>query len=201
MSKDKNVDELHVLHPLITESRWLFGPEYDTAEYTSNRQLQTVVKSLFNGKIKEGHGVNLQKRPDLVVLSDDSTVSITGTEDFSKETDLVVINKVLIIELKRGGFEIKREERNQAQNYIEDLMALGVNAPSYNAFVVGDSVSTTLQRHSYVGDNKEGSIYVTTFSQLVDTAEKRMFGLRKKLSTMYDDIPGMDLYLQSKLKL
>ena len=201
LSKDKNVDELHVLHPLITESRWLFGPEYDTAEYTSNRQLQTVVKSLFNGKIKEGHGVNLQKRPDLVVLSDDSTVSITGTEDFSKETDLVVINKVLIIELKRGGFEIKREERNQAQNYIEDLMALGVNAPSYNAFVVGDSVSTTLQRHSYVGDNKEGSIYVTTFSQLVDTAEKRMFGLRKKLSTMYDDIPGMDLYLQSKLKL
>ena len=201
LSKDKNVDELHVLHPLVTESRWLFGPECDTAEYTSNRQLQTVMKTLFNGKIKCGHNINLQKRPDIVVLADNSTVSITGTEDFSSETDLIVINKVLIVELKRGGFEIKRDERNQAQNYIEDLMALGVNASSYCAFVVGDSVSNTLQKHSYVGENKEGSIFVTTFSQLVDTAEKRMFGLRKKLSTMYDEVPGMDLYLQTKLKI
>lgn len=201
LSKDKNVDELHVLHPLITESRWLFGPEYDTAEYTSNRQLQTVVKNLFKGRIKENHGVNLHKRPDIVILADESTVSITGTEDFSRETDLVVVNKVLIIELKRGGFQIKKEERNQVQNYIEELMALGIKASSFNAFVVGDTIAETIQRHSYVGDNKEGSVYVTTFSQLVDTAEKRMFGLRKKLSTMYDDIPGMDLYLQTKLKM
>lgn len=54
LSKDKAVDELHILHPLVTESRWLFGPEYDTAEYTSNRQLQTVMKQLFNGKAKKG---------------------------------------------------------------------------------------------------------------------------------------------------
>lgn len=199
LSKDKAVDELHILHPLVTESRWLFGPEYDTAEYTSNRQLQTVMKQLFNGKAKEGHDINLQKRPDIVVLADDSTVSVTGTEDFSSDSDLVIVGKVLIIELKRGGFEIKRDERNQAQNYIEDLITLGINASSYSAFVVGDSISTTLQRHSTIGDN--GNIYVTTFSQLVDTAEKRMFGLRQKLSTMYDDMPGMDLYLQIKLKI
>ena len=194
LSQDKSVDELKVLHPLVTESRWLFGPEYDTAEYTSNRQLQTVVKLLFKEKIKDNHGVNLKKRPDLVILSDDSTVSITGTEDFSKETNLIVISKVLIIELKRGGFEIKRNERNQAQNYIEDLMALGIKAPSFNAFVVGASISDNLQRKSHVGDNNEGCIYVTTFNQLVDTAERRMFGLRNKLSSMYDDVPGMELY-------
>lgn len=122
---------------------------------------------MFNGKIKENHGVNLQKRPDIVILADESTVSITGTEDFSRETDLVVVNKVLIIELKRGGFQIKKDERNQAQNYIEELMALGIKASSFNAFVVGDTFANTLQRHSSVGDNKEGSVYVTTFSQLV----------------------------------
>lgn len=49
LSKDKSADELHVLHPLVTESRWLSGPEYDTAEYTSNRQLQAVMKTLFGG--------------------------------------------------------------------------------------------------------------------------------------------------------
>jgi hypothetical protein len=199
LSKDKTTDELHVLHPLITESRWLFGPEYDTAEYTSNRQLQTVIKTLFNGKIKDDHGVNLKKRPDLVILADDFTVSVTGTEDFSSETGLVSVNKVLIIELKRGGFEIGREERTQASNYIEDLMASDINASSYNAFVIGDSVATNVQRHSTVGNS--GNIYVTTFSQLVDTAERRMFGLRDKLSAMYDDVPGMELYLQTKMTL
>lgn len=201
LSPDKNVDELHILHPLITESRWLFGPEYDSSEYTSNRQLQTVVKDLFKGRIDTTKNVNLQKRPDIVVLSDNSTVSITGTESFDRETDLIVVDKVLIIELKRGGFEIKREERNQAQGYIEDLLTLGFTQTFFSAYVVGDSIADNVQRRSSVGSNKEGQICVTTFSQLVDTAEKRMFGLRKKLSTMYEEVPGMDLYLQTKMNL
>ena len=42
------IDELKVLHPLVTEARWLFGPEFDSPEYTSNRQLRTVVKKIFD---------------------------------------------------------------------------------------------------------------------------------------------------------
>lgn len=202
LSGDKTVDELHILHPLVTESRWLFGPEYDTPEYTSNRQIQTVVKGLFKGRLDNNiEGVNIYKRPDIVVLADNTSVSITGTELFAKDTDLVTVNNILIIELKRGGFEIKRDERNQAQGYIEDLMALGFNTAYYNAFVVGDTIADGVQRRSYVGDNKQGSIFVTTFMQLVDTAEKRMFGLRNKLSAMYDEVPGMELYRQTKLNL
>lgn len=199
LSKDKNVDELHILHPLVTESRWLFGPEYDTPEYTSNRQIQSVVKDLFKAKIIN-NDVKINKRPDIVVLSDKSSVSITGTEDFADETGLVIINKVLIIELKRGGFEIKSEERNQAQGYIESLLALGFESTVFHAFVVGDSIAKGLQKSVFIGENKQGSINVTTFDQLVDTAEKRMFGLRNKLSSMYDDVPGMELYKQTKLK-
>lgn len=200
LSKDKNVDELHILHPLVTESRWLFGPEYDTPEYTSNRQLQTVVKDLFKTKINNKNEVKINKRPDIVVLSDKSTVSMTGTEDFTDDTSLVIISKVLIIELKRGGFEIKSEERNQAQGYIENLLALGFESTVFHAFVVGDSIAKGLQRSAFIGENKQGSVYVTTFDQLVDTAKKRMFGLRNKLSSMYDDVPGMELYKQTKLK-
>lgn len=32
LSEDPNTDELHVLHPLVTESRWVFGPEFDSSE-------------------------------------------------------------------------------------------------------------------------------------------------------------------------
>lgn len=204
LSKDKTIDELHVLHPLISESRWLFGPEYDSAEYTFNRQMQTVIKQLFNKKANSIKTININKRPDIVVLADNSTFSLTGTEAYSTESDLVEIDKVLIIELKRGGFELKRDERNQVQGYVEDLYSLGYSNASITAFVVGDTIASELrQSRSMKIENDNGPaarIFVTTFSQLVDTAEKRMFGLRNKLSSMYEEVPGMELYRQTTLK-
>mgnify|MGYP000872146546 CR=1 FL=1 len=94
---------MHILHPLVTEARWLFGPEYDSAEYTSNRQLQSVISTLFKDKAIAKQDINYKKRPDIVCLAD-STIAITGIEDFSTDTELSTVNKILIIELKRGGF-------------------------------------------------------------------------------------------------
>jgi len=205
LSKDKDVDELHVLHPLVTGARWLFGPEFESAEYSSNRQLQTAVEIVFKKKISKDVFKNHKKRPDIVVLND-STVSITGTESFDNDSNLSTVNKVLIIELKRGGFQLTREERNQAQGYVEDLMSCGqlIETPYIEAFVVGESFSEKIQPISTVKNENNvemGKIRITTFSQLVDTAEKRLFGLRKKLSDRYDDVPGMELYKQQEKQL
>jgi len=197
LSTDSTIDELQILHPLVTEARWLFGPEYDSAEYTSNRQLQTIIKNLFRKKAIERQNINYKKRPDIVCL-DNSTIAITGTEEFSDETKLSTINKILIIELKRGGFKITREERTQTQDYTEDLLASFPDAKIY-AYVVGDVIGDNVQRITTVGNNEVGKIFVSTFAQLVDTAEKRLFGLREKLRSMYDDIPGMELYEQIPL--
>lgn len=197
LSKEKNIDELHVLHPLVTEARWLFGPEYDSAEYTSNRQLQTVIDSLFSEKPIKREDINYKKRPDIVCL-EKSTMAITGTEEFSDETELSTISKILIIELKRGGFKLTRDERNQAQNYTEDLLSSFLNA-RINAYVVGYEIADNVQRITTVGNNEAGKIFVSSFSQLVDTAERRLFGLRKKLANMYDDVPGMELYQQTQM--
>jgi hypothetical protein len=46
-----------------------------------------------------------------------------------------------------------------------------------------------------------GKIRITTYGQLVDTAEKRLFGLREKLSARYDDIPGMELFRKQGTQL
>jgi hypothetical protein len=96
LSKDSTIDELRILHPLVTEARWLFGPEYDSAEYTSNRQLQTVIKELFKEKSIERQDINYKKRPDIVCL-ENSTMAVTGTDEFSTETDLSTMTKILII--------------------------------------------------------------------------------------------------------
>lgn len=199
LSPDNTVDELHILHPLVTESRWLFGPEYDSAEYVSNKQLQTVVKQLFKKSIIETEDTKINKRPDIVVLANNSTLSVTGIEEFYTDSKLVGIRNILIIELKRGAFKISRDERNQAQGYVEDLLRqFNNNNMLVTAYVVGDSIADNIQPLSTVGEGNRGKIYATTFTQLVDTAERRMFGLREKLSSMYDDIPGMELYRQTK---
>lgn len=47
---DKATEELHTLHPLVLNSRWLFGAQYDSPMFVSNSALTTVVKELFKAE-------------------------------------------------------------------------------------------------------------------------------------------------------
>ncbi|MBR4325884.1 MAG: ATP-binding protein [Bacteroidales bacterium] len=200
LSSDKSTDELHVLHPMITESRWLFGPEYESSEYIFNKQMKTAVAKIFGEDKFIKADINYKKRPDLICLPD-STIGVTGIEDITGDINLFSVRKLLLIELKKGGFKITREERNQAQGYVEDLLASNLGRDcQITAYVVGESVADNLTM-SKVGGNDKGVVYVTTYDQLVDTAERRMFGLRQVIASRYDDVPGMDLYSQVKLSI
>lgn len=205
LAGDNTTDELHVLHPMIAESRWIFGPEYESSEYIFNRQMKTAAIAIFGEDRFQRIDINDRKRPDLIVLPN-STVGITGLEDLPDDSGLVRVRQLLLIELKKGAFKITRDERNQAQGYIEDLAkstVLGGNCRIIG-FVVGDSIADNLASVSEVKDDKNvvlGTLYTTTYSQLVDTAEKRMFGLRTMLADRYEEVPGMDLYKQWKLSL
>ncbi|GMQ78288.1 MAG: hypothetical protein BMS9Abin02_0789 [Anaerolineae bacterium] len=192
LSGDSQVDELKILHPLVTEARWLFGPEFDSAEYTSNRQLHTIVKKIFKIDSDENYFENDRKRPDLFLLSD-STASVTGAEQFNPDTDLVDMRRILIIELKRGGSSLSRDNRDQAVHYVEDFIGCKelTGNPHIFAFVVGETVSGKVVGKQKVGDN--GHVNVTTYAQLVDTAKRRLFNLREKLTERYAGVTGVEL--------
>lgn len=201
LSSEKTTDELHVLHPMIAESRWLFGPEYESSEYIFNRQMRTAVSKIFDEDKLHTVDINYKKRPDLICLPS-STIGVTGIEEMTADLNLAKVRKLLLIELKKGAFKITREERNQAQGYVEDLLASNLgNECQITAYVVGDSIADNLKSPIKVGDGNQGTIYVTTYDQLVDTAERRMFGLRQIIASRYDDIPGMTLYAQAKFSL
>lgn len=206
LGNDKSVDELHVLHPLIASARWIFGPEFDSPEYSSNSQLHTTIEKVFGSKIDKGAFRNYKKRPDIVVKGN-STFSITGTQKIDNESSLNTTDRILIIELKRGGFKLSREERNQAVNYVEDFLSSGTinGSPYISAFVVGETFNEKIQPIQSIKDEngkENGKVQICLFSQIVDTAEARLFNLRKRLNERYDDIPGMELYQkQSKLAI
>lgn len=204
LASDKSVDELHVLHPLIASARWIFGPEFDSPEYSYNNQLHTTVEKVFGKKIDKKSFNNNKKRPDIVVIGQ-STFSIICITDYDTETSISQIKKVLIIELKRGGFKLGREERNQAVGYVEDFMNCGtlINTPYINAFLVGESFSEKVQPIQTIeNENKVemGKVQICLFSQIVDSSERRLFNLRNKLSERYANFTNED-FLSTQKKI
>lgn len=190
-SSDSDVDELKTLHPLVVQAKWLFGPEFDSPLYTSNVSLTNAMNQLFRKKVSKEAFYNFRNRPDIMIV-EDSTISAVCTEDFDDGSHLSTMKRILIIELKRGGFSIGRDEFNQANNYVEDLLNCGYldGTPYINAYVVGHTVDSRIgnSRVRKVGDPERGRVEVVTYGQLVRTAEQRLFKLKEQLNSRYKEI-------------
>ncbi|MGR3909247.1 ATP-binding protein [Burkholderia sp. SR8] len=191
LADDPHTDELHTLHPLILRSRWVFGPEFESQEYCSNATLQTVARELF--KSADAQFINERHRPDIVVLPDKTTWQLTGIESFDpSDPTLTRLQHVLVIELKKGGFELTRKEVNQADGYVQDIASSGAlsGTPYICAWVVGQKVAAGVAREKEVGDGnqKYGRIRATTFGTLVDTANRRLLKMRDVLAARYGDV-------------
>jgi hypothetical protein len=104
------------------------------------------------------------------------------------ESQLVRTRDVLLIELKRGGFSIGREEMNQADGYVQDIFGSGQFTDNVRicAFVVGHEVDAKAAPKKTVGDY--ATIRATTFGALVDTAARRLFGLKQRLNERYGEL-------------
>jgi len=196
LSGDPHADEVHTLHPLITQARWVFGPEFDSPEYSSNISLKNAVEKIFGQETESQAFANHLRRPDLMIRAE-STFSVVATDEIdTEESDLTRIRDVLIIELKRGGFTVTRKEMDQATGYIEDILSCGLvdGAPSIRAFVVGHKLDPKMQTKRTVGNDKDASVVqAVTFGQLVRTANKRLFKLKEKIPAKYEQLTGNEL--------
>lgn len=194
---DPATDELHTLHPLVTQARWLFGPEFDSSEYASNVTLRTAAEKIFGKKVDTSAFVNARQRPDIMVLAD-ATCSIVGTEGFDgSDASLTRIQNVLVIELKKGKSTIARDEMNQASGYVQDFLASGAmdGTPMFRAFVVGHSVDGKVMRDLEIKDEGvlRGRVQATTYGQLTRSAHQRLFRLKDRIPARYEDVSGADL--------
>ncbi len=194
---DPNTDELHTLHPLVTQARWLFGPEFDSHEYASNVTLRTAAEKIFGKNVDAKAFLNSSQRPDLVVTAD-ATCSIVGTETFdSYDQNLTRIQNVLIIELKKGKSSIGREEMNQADGYVQDFLSSGAmdGTPMFRAYVVGFEIKAKTSTEKEIKEDGvlRGRVVATTYGQLTRSAHHRFFKLKEKIPTRYDNVSGVDL--------
>lgn len=192
---DPDADELHTIHPLVTQARWLFGPEYESPLYSSNVTIRKAAEKVFKKKIDVKAIVNPKKRPDLIFLKD-ATMSLVATEDdFAESPNVLRLKNLLLIELKKGDATIRRDAMRQAENYVDDLLNCKLldGPPFIHAFVVGHKVDGNVRRITVGNDPIVGRIEPCSFGQLVRTARTRLFNLQNHISERYENVPGLEL--------
>lgn len=193
LSKDPSVDEVSTIHPLVSQARWLFGPEFESPLFAWNITIRRVVEKLWGKSVPPTAFVNPKNRPDLVFL-EDRTVAGFAVEspDGSSEAQLVALEHVLLIELKRGGSTIERKEVDQTVGYVEDFLGPNVldGNPKVRAFVVGHEVDARIQKRSL---GERGVVEAVTFERLIRTAGQRLFRLRDQVQDRYDGLEGASL--------
>lgn len=196
--EDAKTDELHTLHPLVLNARWLFGHEYDSPMFTSNSSLATVVKQLFkDNEYDLSELENPRRRPDIVCLKKYSLKAVCTDRPDQSAGGVMKPDQILIIELKRGGFEINAEEVRQAAYYVRQIKKSATIHSSANitAYVVGAVIGDI----DVYNTSESGIVHVVTYGQLVDTANRRLFRLRDQLKEHYDSL-GDESIVEKALK-
>jgi hypothetical protein len=183
-----HVDEVHVIHPLITQARWLFGPEFESPTYASNLTIRKAVQKVFGASVAADAFLNEKKRPDLLFLPD-ATISAVATEDYDVPSGIARLRSVFLVELKKGDATIGRDAMNQADGYVQDILTCGLldGDPYVYAFVVGHRVDEKTLRVKKVGEPERGRIEAHSFSQLVRTANARLFRIRDRVEERYPE--------------
>ena len=124
-----------------------------------------------------------------MVLPDKTSCQLTGIEVFDPaDPTLTQLQNILLIELKKGGFELTRKEVNQAEGYVEDIAASGAvsGTPYICAWVVGQKVAAGVTKDKTLGNYAR--VRATTFGTLVDTANRRLLKLRDVLAIRYGSV-------------
>jgi hypothetical protein len=174
---DRKTDELHQLQPLFGRGLWIFGPEYDSVEFTSNRQMATTVGQLLGGTDAELS----VRRADFVVLPDRS-VSVYAADQF-EDGEVIGVRKVLVIELKRGGSQLTHDEVVQGQRYPLELQAGNavMKDTEFAVYVLGSTVGRTAIETA-IGTNIK--ITPLDYNTILRRAHGRTFNLHRKLSSV-----------------
>lgn len=183
---DPSADELHDLQPLFERGLWIFGPEYESVEFSSNRSLSNVVRTLFRDQDTELS--TPRRRPDFIVLPD-SSIGIYSCDSYGENGEVSGLNKVVILELKRGGFELTRREMRQAEDYEFEIRKSGkiVDSTTVIAFVLGSKLGQDARSTIKKGDPENTFIYPEAYSTVLRRAHARTFNLNEKLRKASDN--------------
>lgn len=170
-----DTDEVQELQPLFGEALWIFGPQFESIEFTSNKGMTKVIRELFKTA-----DTGSRSRPDFVILPD-STVGFYDIPAFDDEHNQCGVDMLVIVELKRPGVPLGHEEKSQVWGYVKELRGKGLISGStrVTGFLLGDRIAP--QESDPLRPSDRTVIRPMLYTAFVGQAEKRMLNLHKRL--------------------
>lgn len=171
--RDERADEVRELQPLIERSLWVFGPEFESIEYTSNRGMSEVIRKLLGT-----HARGSLNRPDFVILEDGS-VGLFARPKYGDGCEVEGVEHLVIVELKRPGIPISMEQKNQAWKYVTELLdqSLIEETTKVTCFVMGSKLAP----RERVREEGSTRIVPLAYDTFIRRAEARMLNLYARL--------------------
>lgn len=174
---NKNIDEVQDLQPLFHRGLWIFGPEYETIEYTSNQGMTQVIQNLFENEEIEGS----RNRPDFAILKD-SSVGLYSFPKYDEEGGEIGTDRLTIVELKKPGVKLGQEEVNQAWKYVKELLDKGLlqKYSRVTCFVLGAELE---QYETERTTKMDGNVIIQplNYDTVMKRAKSRMLNLFEKV--------------------
>jgi len=168
-------DELHDLQPLFERGLWIFGPEFESVDFRSNRGLGEVIGKFLGGADYKPD----KRRPDFVVLPE-SSIGAYSADPYDAGGEISGIRKVAILELKKGGFCVTQKEADQGRDYAKEIRKAGrvQAATEIVVYVLGATLEEGLDSADY-GENTH--IIPMVYQTVLRKAHQRTFNLQKRL--------------------
>jgi len=175
---DKNTKEVQELQPLFEKGLWIFGPEFETIDYTSNVGMTRVVQDLFKRPGEKGS----RNRPDFVILPD-GTCGLYSFPRYDDGNGEVGTDRLVVVELKKPGVPIGEEQKTQCWKYVKELYEKGLlqtKLSTVRCFVLGSEVDC-LENSARKEVNDTVIIQPLQFGTVLERAKSRLLRLHERV--------------------
>lgn len=154
----------------------MFGAQFETIEFTSNRGMTEVIRAIFG----DSKGRGSRNRPDFVALSDTS-VGLYARSSYDGNFDDDGVEHLVIIDLKTTGLAIGSKEKDQVWKYVKELRQRGhIRATTrVDGFILGDRIEAGEEETFSQGNMV--AIRPVLYDTILRRAEKRMLNLYAKV--------------------
>jgi len=175
--KTIGVDEVHELQPIFAKGGlWMFGPEFETLDFTSNKGMTTVIRDVFGDKDGKGS----RNRPDFVIKPN-ASIGIYGRDAFDDDGNVLGAAHIIFVDLKTTGLSIGSGEKEQIWKYVKELKARNyiTSTTKVDGFILGDRIESGEGMRKE--DDDRVKITPLLYENLLVRAERRMLNLNSKI--------------------
>lgn len=145
MINNPQTKEFPDMHKILEKNLWILNDDYKL--YTSNQQF----KKILEGKILSKYREHEEKRPDFICKN--------------------LIDRYLVIEIKRPSYKISLDDYAQVMLYSNILKDNFPNSEKLDCYLIGKEYDSTISKEPTI--QGKVTIFLKSYNEIIEDAKKR----------------------------